>query len=159
MGGSFRQRVEHRAPGDPRRRPQIDLRRPVLAQHHGIDRGRTDAKPPGEVHTKAQAVEVSAGAHDAVVMRQAARNVRKWIRWIGHHENDGVRCRLDETWNQAFINAAIDLEKLQPTRGVAAVDGTPAFSLMPAVTMTSAAPARSSKSPSRTSTNGDSGVP
>jgi hypothetical protein len=97
----------------------------VLAQYHGIDRRRTYAKSPGEVHTKAQAVEVSAGAHHAVVMRQAARNVREGIRRIGHHEDDRVRCRLNEAWNQAFINATIDVEKLQPARGVAAVDGTP----------------------------------
>jgi hypothetical protein len=95
----LRQRVEHRAPTDPRGRPEIDLRRPVLAQHHGVDRRRAHAKPPGEVHAKTQAVEAGAGAQHAVVMRQDARNVRKWIRRIGHHEDDGVRRRLDDAWN------------------------------------------------------------
>jgi len=45
------------------------------------------------------AVEVGAGAQHAVVMRQAARNVGKRIRWIGDHKDDGVRCRLNEAWN------------------------------------------------------------
>ena len=56
-------------------------------------------KPPSEVHTKTQAVEVGAGAQHAVVMRQAARNVCKRVRRIGNDEDDGVRCCINEPWN------------------------------------------------------------
>jgi hypothetical protein len=79
------------------------------------------------VHAKAQAVEVGAGAQHAVVMRLAAHNVGERIRRIGHHEDDGVRCRFNDARNQAFIDAAINVEKLQPPRGIASVGGTPSL--------------------------------
>ena len=97
----------------------------MVAQHHRVDRTWAHAKARGEVHAKAQAVEVGAGTQHAVVTRQAARNVRKRIRRIGHHENDGVRRCLDDARNQAFEDAAIGVEKLQPAGGIAAVDSAP----------------------------------
>src|SRR5258705_8633611 len=57
---------ENRNPGYPSRRPQENLRRSMFPQDLGLDRARIHFQMPSQMESEAEAVEICAGAQDAL---------------------------------------------------------------------------------------------
>ena len=73
------------------------------------------------------------------VRTESARGVR----WIGHDQDDGLRCRLEDLGKDLPVDPGVGLEQLGRPAGSLRSVAPSAFSFKPAVIMTSAAPVRS----------------
>src|ERR1700730_5920673 len=99
----------------------------MFTQDLRVNRGRADAKALGYMHAKPQAIEIGTAAHNSIVLRKAARNVRQGVRWVGNDHKYGFRSGVYDPWNNVFIDFGICSKKPQPTQGIISVDCAAGF--------------------------------
>jgi hypothetical protein len=102
-----------------------------------------DDKMLCQVNAETQAIEEGAGNQHAIMPRAGAGNISKRIRGVGYDQyDDGGRRRAHDTRNDVAIDLGVLAQQPQSAPGSPRSVAPPAFSLMPAVIITSAASAR-----------------
>ena len=103
--------------------------------------------PPGnvkgrEVNSETQTVQESPRAQDTAMPRADAGDIGEWIRRIGDNQYHGLGSHADDARNDIAIDFGVLVQQPQAAFGIIAIGGAPAFSLIPAVIITSAASTR-----------------
>ena len=94
----------------------------MFAQDLRVNRSWADAEALGQMHAKPQAVDIGSAAHNAIVSREAACNVRQHVGWVGDDHKHGSGSGVYDPRNNVFIDFSICSEQPQPTDRVIAVD-------------------------------------